>query len=170
MRLTEPGVGTYLKRWGLSFQRPDQRAVEQDPQAVRRRREETWPKIRAKARADDGEILFADQVGVRSDQVGGRACGEKGRTPVVRRTGNQFSVNAMSAISIRGRMHLMVFTEAFTAEAMVRFLDRLIGHFDRQVHLIVDGRSAHPLGRSAPGLPTTRTASSRTSCRRTHRS
>ncbi|GAA2401850.1 hypothetical protein GCM10010420_31070 [Streptomyces glaucosporus] len=25
----------------------------------------------------------------------------------------------------------------------VRFLDRLIGQFDRQIHLIVDGRSAH---------------------------
>ncbi|MFD6230495.1 winged helix-turn-helix domain-containing protein [Streptomyces sp. NPDC060232] len=36
LRLTEPGVGKYLKRWGLSFQRPDKRAVEQDPQAVRR--------------------------------------------------------------------------------------------------------------------------------------
>lgn len=31
VRLTEPGVGKYLKRWGLSFQRPDKRAVEQDP-------------------------------------------------------------------------------------------------------------------------------------------
>ncbi|MGX1248369.1 transposase [Streptomyces ambofaciens] len=41
VRLTEPGVGKYLKRWGLSFQRPDKRAVEQDPQAVRRWHEET---------------------------------------------------------------------------------------------------------------------------------
>lgn len=36
VRLTEPGVGTYLKRWGLSFRRPDKRAVEQDPEAVAR--------------------------------------------------------------------------------------------------------------------------------------
>ncbi|WP_031511521.1 IS630 family transposase [Streptomyces megasporus] len=143
VRLTEPGVGTYLKRWGLSFQRPDRRAVEQDPEAVARWCEEAWPTIRAQARADNGEILFADQVGVRSDQVTGRTWGEKGRTPVVRRTRNRFSVHAMSAISTKGRMHLMVFTEAFTAEVMVRFLDRLIGHFDRQVHLIVDGHSAH---------------------------
>jgi len=41
VRLTEPGVGKYLKRWGLSFQRPDKRAVEQDPEAVRRWHEET---------------------------------------------------------------------------------------------------------------------------------
>ncbi|WP_435851131.1 winged helix-turn-helix domain-containing protein [Streptomyces roseolus] len=31
VRLTEPGAGKYLKRWGLSFRRPGKRAVEQDP-------------------------------------------------------------------------------------------------------------------------------------------
>ncbi|NEC63838.1 IS630 family transposase [Streptomyces sp. SID9727] len=124
VRLTEVGVGKYLKRWGLSFQRPDKRAVEQDPQAVARWHEETWPEIRAKAKADGGEILFADQVGIRSDQVTGRTWGEKGKTPVVRRTGNRFSVNAMSAISTKGRMHFMVFTETFTAEVMCRFRQR----------------------------------------------
>ncbi|WP_443333909.1 winged helix-turn-helix domain-containing protein [Streptomyces sp. CB02366] len=28
--MTEPGVGKYLRRWGLSFQQPDKRAVEQN--------------------------------------------------------------------------------------------------------------------------------------------
>ncbi|PKT67138.1 hypothetical protein CW362_42115 [Streptomyces populi] len=28
VRLTEQGVGKYLRRWGLTFQRPDKRAVE----------------------------------------------------------------------------------------------------------------------------------------------
>ncbi|MFE5513052.1 IS630 family transposase [Streptomyces sp. NPDC056529] len=99
--------------------------------------------MRARAEADNAEVLFADQVGVRSDQVTGRTWGEKGRTPVVRRTGNRFSLNAMSAISTKGRMHFMVFTEAFDAKVMCRFLERLIGHFDRKVHLIVDRHSAH---------------------------
>ncbi|WP_455908093.1 helix-turn-helix domain-containing protein [Streptomyces chartreusis] len=89
VRFTEPGVGKYLTRWGLTFQRPDKRAVEQDPEAVRIWCEETWPAIRAKAKADNGEILFGDQVGIRSDQVTGRTWGAKGTTPVVRRTGNR---------------------------------------------------------------------------------
>lgn len=37
----------------------------------------------------------------------------------------------------------MVFTETFDADVMFRFLDRLAGHFDRKVHLVVDGHSAH---------------------------
>ncbi|WP_417803769.1 IS630 family transposase [Streptomyces xiangluensis] len=143
VRLTEQGVGKYLRRWGLSFQRPDKRAVEQDAEAVRVWREETWLTIRATAKVGNGEVLFADQAGVRSDQVTGRTWGEKGRTPIVRRSGNRFSVNAMSAISTKGRMHFMVFTETFDADVMCRFLDRLAGHFDRKVHLVVDGHSGH---------------------------
>ncbi len=143
VRFTEPGVGKYLRRWGLTFQRPDKRAIEQDPEAVRLWREKTWPAIRARAKAENAEVLFADQVGVRSDQVTGRTWGAKGSTPIVRRTGNRFSVNAMSAISTRGRMHFMVFTESFDAKVMCRFLDRLVGHFDHKVHLIVDRHSAH---------------------------
>ncbi|MFJ9847718.1 IS630 family transposase [Kitasatospora sp. NPDC101155] len=143
VRLTEPGAGKYLRRWGLSFQRPDKRAVEQDPEAVRGWLEETWPAIRAKAKAEGAEVLFADQVGIRSDQVTGRTWGAKGRTPIVRRTGNRFSVNAMSAISAKGRMHFMVFTGTFDAKVMCRFLDRLTGHLDRKVHLVVDRHSAH---------------------------
>ncbi|MDX2758052.1 winged helix-turn-helix domain-containing protein [Streptomyces europaeiscabiei] len=70
--MAEPGVGKYLRRRGLSFQRPDKRAVEQNPEAVRTWLEVTWPAIRATAKAENGEVLFADQVGIRSDQVTGR--------------------------------------------------------------------------------------------------
>lgn len=136
-------MGKYLKRWGLTFQRPDKRVVEQDPEAVRVWHEETWPAIRAKAKAEGGEVLFADQVGIRSDQVTGRTWGAKGQTPIVCRTGSRFSVNAMSAISTRGRVHFMVFTESFDAKVMCRFLARIVGHFDRKVHLVVDRHSAH---------------------------
>ncbi|WP_435881844.1 helix-turn-helix domain-containing protein [Streptomyces diastaticus] len=38
-------------------------------------------------------------------QAGRAASGEKGRTPEVRRSGNRFSVNAMSAISTKAPPH-----------------------------------------------------------------
>lgn len=62
----------------------------------------------------------------------------------MRHTGNRFSVNALSAISTKGRTRYIVFefTETFDADVMCRFLDRLAGHFDREVHLVVDGHSA----------------------------
>lgn len=48
----------------------------------------------------------------------------------------------MSAIGTRGRMRFMVFTASFDAKGMCRLLDRLVGHFDRKVHLVVDRHSA----------------------------
>ncbi|MFI8301758.1 transposase [Streptomyces nigra] len=85
--------------------------------------------------------MFADQVGARSDQLTGRTWGEKGRTPVVRRSGNRFSVNAMSVISTKGRMHFMVFTEHFTAGVMCRFLERITSYFDHKVLCPRSGRT-----------------------------
>jgi transposase len=35
VRLTEQGMGKYVRRWGLSFQRPDRQAIEQNAEAVR---------------------------------------------------------------------------------------------------------------------------------------
>lgn len=51
--------------------------------------EKTGPLIRATAKAENGEVLFAGQVGIRCDQVTGRTRGEKGRTPIVRHMGNR---------------------------------------------------------------------------------
>ncbi|MEV8097688.1 transposase [Kitasatospora sp. NPDC085879] len=82
-------------------------------------------------------MLFADQTGVRSDQVSGRTWAPRGETPTVRRTGNRFSVNAMPAISPRGRMWFTVYRGSFTAEVFCDFLDRLNRQFDRPVHLVV---------------------------------
>ncbi|SCE28992.1 hypothetical protein GA0115252_13955 [Streptomyces sp. DfronAA-171] len=63
--------------------------------------------------------------------TGGRAAAPRGwaeRIPVVRRTGNRFSANAMSAISTRGRMCFMVSTESLFARAVCGFLARIVGH------------------------------------------
>ncbi|MFJ1700639.1 winged helix-turn-helix domain-containing protein [Streptomyces sp. NPDC088252] len=51
-------MGKYLKRWGLTFQRPDKRALQQDPEAVRLRHEETWPAIRPGRRQRTYPVRF----------------------------------------------------------------------------------------------------------------
>jgi hypothetical protein len=150
---TNGAAGTLARRRGVNLGSPGRSpalasssirlSITRDADAVRVWHEETWPAIRARAKAEKGEVLFGDQVGIRSDRVTGRTWGAKDTTPVVRRTGNRFSVNAMSAISTRGRMHFLVFTESFDAKVMCRFPARIVGHFNRKVHLIVDRHSAH---------------------------
>ncbi|WP_449657721.1 IS630 family transposase [Streptomyces acidicola] len=140
--------------WGLSFQRPDKRAIEQDTEAMRTWREETWPAVRTRAEAEGGEVLFADLVGIRSDRIAGRTWSEKGRTAVMRRTGNRVCVNAMSVISMKGRMWGMGITENFTATVMCRFLDRLARQFRHKIHLLVDPHSARRSARVRDWLAT----------------
>ncbi|WP_189520247.1 transposase [Streptomyces sindenensis] len=76
----------------------------------------------------------------------GRRWGEKGRAPIARRTGNRFSVNAMSAINTKDQMHFMVVAGTFDSAGTCQFrpfLERLVGHVDHEIHLVVDGYSAH---------------------------
>jgi hypothetical protein len=47
--LARTTVGGYLRGWGFSSQRPQRRALEQNPAAVRRWLVETYPAIRAQA-------------------------------------------------------------------------------------------------------------------------
>ncbi|WP_449343879.1 helix-turn-helix domain-containing protein [Streptomyces wedmorensis] len=51
VRFAEPGVGKYLERWGLTFRRPDKRAVEQHAETARLWHEETWPASQAMVRS-----------------------------------------------------------------------------------------------------------------------
>lgn len=136
-------VGNYLRFWGLSPQKPIRTAYEQDPEAVRRWLEVDYPVIAARARREGALILWLDQTGIRSDAAVGRSWAVTGRTPVVGKTGKRFSVHAMCAIGNKGELYFTVYTGSFNAGVFLPFLDRLIGHLDRKVHLIVDGHPVH---------------------------
>ncbi|MBB0232428.1 IS630 family transposase [Streptomyces calidiresistens] len=146
VRFSHGGLCKLMDRMGLSFQRPDRRAREADPAAIEEWTRTTYPAIRARAAAENALVMFADQVGIRSDQVSGRTWGERGNTPIVARSGQRYGVNAMSVISTRGTMHFTVFADRFTAATCITFLKRVIGNFPEQkIHLIVD---RHPVHRS----------------------
>jgi hypothetical protein len=73
-------VGGYLRGWGSSPQRPQRRALEQDPAAVRRWLVETYPAIGAQARREGGLVLWLDEMGIRSDAAAGRSWAPVGQT------------------------------------------------------------------------------------------
>jgi transposase len=144
LRLARTTVGGYLRGWGFSPQRPQRRALEQNPAAVRRWLEETYPAIRAQARREGGVVLWLDEMGVRSDAATGRSWAPVGQTPVINGTGKRFRVNMISAISNAGMLRFRLFTGSFTGAAFIDFLRRLLRDCDgRRVHLIVDGHPVH---------------------------
>jgi len=138
-------VGRYLARWGFTPQKPVRRAFEQNPEQVRRWLEQEYPAIRKRAKREKAEIYWADQMGLRSDHAAGRCYGQRGKTPVVFRTGQRFGCNMISAITNRGRLNFMVFNKRFRIEIFMDFLKRMVCQTRRKVFLIVD---RHPVHRS----------------------
>ena len=136
-------VGRYLRRWGLTPQKPVRRAFEQDPAAVRRWLKEEYPAIRRQALLERAEIYWGDEMGLRSDHAAGRSWGKRGQTPVILASGQRFGCNMISAITNRGRLYFLVFEDKFTWRVFLKFLRRLVRQVQRKVFLILDGHSAH---------------------------
>jgi transposase len=142
--LARTTVGGYLRGWGFSPQKPQHRALEQDPVAVARWLDEEFPAIRAQARREGGVVLWLDEMGVRSDAAAGRSWAPVGQTPVIKRTGKRFRVNMLSAISNAGRLRFRLFVGSFNGPVFIDFLRRLLRDCGgRKVHLIVDGHPVH---------------------------
>jgi transposase len=143
LRLSLSSIGRLLRQLGLSCQRPLFRATEQDPERVRRWLEEQYPAIRARARRQGAEIYFGDEAGVRSDGHAGTTWGVRGKTPVVRSTGQRSAVNMLSAVSARGKLRFMLAKGKINGAVFVEFLKRLMHRASRPVFLILDGVRYH---------------------------
>lgn len=136
-------IGRYLKRWGFTPQKPTRRAFERDEKAVRRWLDETYPQICRRARAENAEIHWGDEMGLRSDCQTGRSYSPRGKTPAIEGTGRRFGCNMISSITNRGVLRFMVYEEMFSARVFLDFLDRLVRGAKRTIFLIVDGHPAH---------------------------
>jgi transposase len=138
-------IGDYLARWNFTPQRPVQRAYEQNPEAVERWLNEDYPALVERARREKAVIMWQDEMGLRSDETGGRSFSPAGKTPVVRKAGRRFSVNLIHAVGNRGELSFRVFEGKFVAKVFIDFLDRLIRNRrdGRKVFLVVDGHPVH---------------------------
>ncbi len=81
--LDNSNVWRLLKRLGLTNQKGERRASEQDPKETKRWSKEEWPKILAKAKRWQAMIYFQDEAGVSVNAVMGKTWAPKGKTPIV---------------------------------------------------------------------------------------
>ncbi len=145
VQLSVSTVGRYLRRWGFTPQKPLRRAYERDPAKVKKWLDEEYPAIRRQAKREKAEILWGDEMGLRSDHQTGTSYGRKGKTPTIPGTGQRFSCNMISTVTNQGQLTFMVFKKRFTADVMLQFLRRLVRQAKLKLFLIVDG---HPVHRS----------------------
>lgn len=141
--LSRASVCRLLNQMGLSAQRPLWRAYQQSPAAVDRWLHEEFPAIQARAAAQNAEIWFGDEAGVRSDAHAGRTWAPRGRTPIVSTTGARFAINLISAISRRGELRFMGVSGRVNADVFIQFLKRLLHGMSRPIFLMVDNHPTH---------------------------
>jgi transposase len=145
VRLDLSTVGRYLRRWGFTLKRPVKRALEADPVVVEAWLAEVYPQIKARARRENGLILWQDESGVRLQQLTPKAgYAPKGQRAVATISAKRISQNMISAIANSGELSFSLFEGRFTAAVFIAFLDRLTRqHPDRKIFLIADNHSTH---------------------------
>lgn len=105
-------VGEYLHRWHFTPQKPAKRAYEQQSSQVKRWLDETYPAIHAKAKAQEAEIDWGDETGLRNDYQHERGYAPKGRTPVIR-------LNTISAITNQGKTRFRLLEGGMNADLLI---------------------------------------------------
>jgi transposase len=106
-------------------------------------KEETYPKLRRRARQNGAEIFFLDEAGIRSDSPLGRTYGLKGRTPVVKTSGKRQSINAISAVNSKGAFWYNVYPGKLNAALFLHFLKDFMNRRRKPVYMVIDSLPAH---------------------------
>lgn len=143
IRLGLSTVQLYLRRWGMSPQKPVSRARERQPSAIKAWLENDYPDIAARARREKAVIYWGDETGISNQDQIGRSWAPKGRTPVIERSARKFGQSMISAVSNRGLMRFMLYDGALNVERFLTFLRRLIKDAKQKVFLIVDNLRVH---------------------------
>ena len=136
-------VGLYLQRWGFTPKRPRRQARDQDPEEVRQWLEETYPAIEQRARQENADIYWGDEVGVAADQQPARGYAPQGEAATMSVPDPHIRANQMSALSNAGKVHFMTYLGTMNAALFVVFLERLLRSTTGKVFLIVDRLRAH---------------------------
>jgi transposase len=146
-RLGLSTVQLYLRRWGMTPQKPLVRARQRQPAAIAAWLETAYPAIARRARVARAVIYWGDETGLSNQDQIGRSYAPKGKTPVVARTAKRVTQSMISAVSNRGLMRFMLYEGALNADGFIAFLRRLVRDAGRRVVLIVDNLKVHKAGK-----------------------
>ena len=136
-------VGRYVKSWGYTSQKPITKAFEQKPEKVKAWLEREFPAIKKRASKESAIIYFVDETGMRSDHQAGRSDAPAGKTPVIKKTDQPFSLNMISALSNQGHLQFMIMDGRFNSEVFLIFLLQMIKYSRRKIFFVTDGHPAH---------------------------
>jgi transposase len=142
-------VGRYLKKWGFTPQRPLAKSFEKDPKRVAKFLKEEFPRIKQRAKDENGEIHFLDEMGLKNNiHHYLRGYSKKGKTPIITKSGKRLSVNMISTIANNGKMRFMTYEGSMDRDKFILFIKQLIkanhkyGN-KKKIFLIADNLKVH---------------------------
>ena len=141
--ITLRNMSEYLKRWGMTCQRPTKKAYFQDNVKLNTFMHETYPSIVKQAQKEDATIFWGDETGINNQAYHVSGFAPKGQTPTVPSFSKVEKINMISAISNQGTCHFLCYAENMTQQLFIDFMERLVKETDRKVLFIVDNLKVH---------------------------
>src|SRR5919199_2031911 len=111
-RLGLTAVQAYLRRRGLTPQKPLVRARQRQPAAIAAWLERDYPAIAKRARAQRAAIYWGDETGIPNQDQVGRSWAPRGEAPVVARSAKRITQSMIAAVSNRGVMRFVLHDRA----------------------------------------------------------
>jgi len=142
-RVSVRSLSNYMKRWGLTCQRPTKRACGQDILRIEKFKKEEYPAIAKRAKVEKADIYWGDETGVDNRENFERGFSEKGHPPVLPMVVKKERVNMISAITNQGHSRFMVYEEAMNQQLFIDFMKRLIKESNRKIFFVVDNLRVH---------------------------
>lgn len=141
--ITLRNMSEYLKRWGMTCQRPTKKAYFQDNVKMNTFMHETYPAIVKQAKKEDAVIFWGDETGINNQAYHVKGFAPKGQAPTVPSFSKMEKINMISAISNQGTCHFLCYDENMTQQRFIDFMERLVKDTDRKVLFIVDNLKVH---------------------------
>ncbi len=131
------------KKNRYSYQKPEIRAIERNMDAVKEWMNDKFPEIIQEAEKTGAMIYFEDETSVRQNVMAGKTWAQKGKTPIIHRSGQRIGYTLAGALGNNGKLYRQVFEGGMNADRYIEFLKGLLRSTRKPVILIHDGLPAH---------------------------
>jgi transposase len=136
-------ISVYLKKWGMTPQRPIKVSHKQKPEEVEKWIGEEFPAIKERAKEEDAEIHWGGETGCQNETNYVKGFAPKGKTPAMPVGNEHVRVNMISSITNQGKLRFMFYNGSMNGKVFIRFLTRLVKGAERKIFLIVDNMKTH---------------------------
>lgn len=141
--VTQSAVANHLHRMRLTCQAPRYRARGRDPHEIAHYLEKKWASIQNLAEKMGADIAFEDEAGIAIMTRSGRTWGAVGSTPEVPGTDRHGGYNALSAITVDGRLYYRITGDHVDSASYIDFLRMILRERQRPLIVVADHATIH---------------------------